>query len=417
MASLKINKFFVKTYGCQMNFHDSGLIENGLLKKGFAKAGSIKNADIIILNTCSVRDHADHKIVSELGRFKKNYAGKKIVLAGCFAKQIKLRQENRKELSFDYCFGPDEILSMPSALQNELKREKENSARDDLKDYKVYANYEGYEGYEDGQSFIDFKGKDYENHEYVEYLNGHGGDIYGEKTENGSFAVKIAEGCDNYCSYCIVPYVRGGEKSVPFGEIYETVKKNAQKGANEVLLLGQNVNSYISPDDGKKDFCFLLKKLSEISGLSVIKFLTSHPKDFSDKLISVVCAGDKISKEIHLPVQAGSDKILSAMNRGYTRKDYLRLIEKLRNGNPCISVSTDIIVGFPGETDEDFDGTLSLIDEVKFSSAFAFKYSPRPFTKAYEIKDDIPLEVKKERLEAVFKKLRRINAERELNTV
>jgi len=360
----KAERFFIKTYGCQMNFHDSGLIENGLLKNGFRKAGSASDADIVIFNTCSVRSHADHKILSELGRFKKNVPDKKIVLAGCFAKQIKLKSanginKNEAGPSFDYCFGPDEIMSIPDVL----KRGNNDAEPEPIEEY-----------------------------------------FYDKEPENGAAVVKITEGCNNYCSYCIVPYVRGEERSIPFEIIYNAVKKLVSKGVEEILLLGQNVNSYLSPEGGKKDFCYLLNGLSGISGIKKIKFLTSHPKDFNDGLIETVCGNDKISREIHLPVQAGSDKILSAMNRGYSRKDYLTLVEKIRSRRTDISISTDIIVGFPGETEEDFQMTVSLMEEVKFDFIFGFKYSPRPFTKAFEIADDVPLEAKKERLERVFQK-------------
>ncbi len=387
MASLnklnKINKlnkkFFIKTYGCQMNFHDSGLIESGLLKNGFIKADSAGDAGIVILNTCSVRDHADHKILSELGRLKKNGPDKKIVLAGCFAKQVKLKKEAGTDktgsgLFFDYCVGPDEVLSIPDILRYENGSAKEGRNGDDYKDFGLLEEF-----------------------------------FYDKKPENGAAAVKIIEGCDNFCSYCIVPYVRGKERSIPFEIIYKTVNEQILKGAEEILLLGQNVNSYLSPEGGKKDFGFLLNSLSDIPGIKKIKFLTSHPKDFNDGLIETVCGNAKISKEIHLPVQSGSDKMLFAMNRGYTRKDYLKLVQKLRNGCSDISVSTDIIVGFPGETGEDFEMTLSLMEEVKFDFIFGFKYSPRPFTKAFKLKDDVLLEIKKERLEKVFQKQKEIN--------
>ncbi len=349
-----------------MNLHDSNSIESSLLKKGFYKADSIKNADIIIFNTCSVRDNADHKIVSELGRFKKNHDNdKKIVLAGCFAKQIKLKNKEGSGLPFDYCFGPDEITSIPDILAGEM---------------------------EEGSDKVD---------ESADFITD-------AMPENGSVTVKIIEGCSNYCSYCIVPYVRGEERSVPLNIIYDAVKRHVLNGDREILFLGQNVNSYISPDDDKKRFCYLLKLISKIEGLDKIRFLTSHPKDFNDELIKLICSNDKISKDIHLPVQSGSDKILSAMNRGYTRRDYLKLVEKLKSGHPDISISSDIIVGFPGETDEDFKMTLSLMDEIKFDFIFGFKYSPRPFTKALEIEDDVPTGVKKERLERVFEKQKKI---------
>ncbi|MHB1661825.1 MAG: tRNA (N6-isopentenyl adenosine(37)-C2)-methylthiotransferase MiaB, partial [bacterium] len=340
--NIKTKRFFIKTYGCQMNFHDSGLIENSLLKKGFHKASSISGADIVILNTCSVRDHADHKIVSELGRFKKNNADKKIVLAGCFAKQIKLKKEKISGLPFDYCFGPDETASISDILALAAEKSEEQ---------------------EEAGGPLDFIGGAISK-------NNAGG-----KAESAPATVKIIEGCNNYCSYCIVPYVRGREISIPLEIIHDTVKKHVLNGVKEILLLGQNVNSYLSPDGDKNNFCYLLKSISKIEGLDKITFLTSHPKDFDDELVESVCMNDKVSKSIHLPVQSGSDRILSAMNRGYERRDYLKLIEKLKKGYPGISVSSDIIVGFPGETEEDFEATLSLMDEIKFDFIFGFKYS------------------------------------------
>lgn len=394
MEGVKKNRVFIKTYGCQMNFHDSGLIEDGLLKNGFDKAGSLKDADIVILNTCSVRDNADHKVVSEIGRLK---GDKKIVLAGCFAKQIKLKKEfgvniNNADIPADYCFAPDEILSIPEILAGNLEKNynggiKGNGFKEELK-----ATAED----------------DYQNFNLVEEY------FYNKKIDSGFATIKIIEGCNNFCSYCIVPFVRGKERSIPFKIIYNSAKRYADKGVGELLLLGQNVNSYLSPDDvnkkNKKDFSYMLESLTKIDGIKKIKFLTSHPKDFNDKLIELISANDKISKNIHLPVQAGSDRILSAMNRGYIRRDYLNLIEKLRKKCPDAAFSTDIIVGFPGETDEDFEMTLSLMDEVKFDFIFGFKYSPRPFTKALEFNDDVPLEVKKERLERVFQKQKEIKS-------
>ncbi len=393
-----LKKFFIKTYGCQMNFYDSGIIESGLLKNGFNKANSIADADVVIINTCSVRDHAEHKIVSELGRLKKNAPGKKIVLAGCFAKQLKIKNRNDGQkagffgninkpeksgsLFFDYLFGPDEAPLIPDILRREAEKDgaggcRGNGSERNYKDFGLSRKY-----------------------------------FYDKETESRTAAVKITEGCDNYCSYCIVPYVRGRERSIPFEIICNAVRGEVLNGAENILLLGQNVNSYSSPEAGKdkKDFCRLINYLSEIDGIGKIKFLTSHPKDFSDGLIDIIRRNDKISKEIHLPVQAGSDKILYAMNRGYTAGDYLKLVEKLRNGRSDISLSTDIIVGFPGESEEDFKSTLSLLDEVKFNFIFGFKYSPRPFTKAFEILDDVSAEEKKERLERLFKKQKEIKS-------
>ena len=371
-----------------MNVHDSDLIESGLVKKGFKKAVSVEDADIVVFNTCSVRDNADHKVISELGRLKKNYADKKIVLAGCFAKQIKLKKEQNGNMYFDYCFAPEEIFSIPDILANNAAVNDIGGSNETRQDYYLAERPEEY---------LENAGK------IEEYF-------YGKKPENdGTASVKITEGCNNFCSYCIVPSVRGRERCIPIGIIYKTVKNLIDKGASEITLLGQNVNSYVSPDDDKKDFRFLLNTVSEIEGSFKIRFLTSHPKDFNDKLIDTVCGDNKIAKEIHLPVQSGSDKILAMMNRGYNSADFLKLVRKLKNGNIDISISTDIIVGFPGETEKDFEDTLKLIEEAEFSSIFAFKYSPRPFTKAFKFNDDVLLEVKKERLERVFQKYKEIS--------
>ncbi len=388
MEGVKKNRIFIKTYGCQMNFHDSGLIEDGFLKNGFDKAGSLRDADIVILNTCSVRENADHKIVSEIGRLK---GDKKIVLTGCFAKQIKLKKEkgikvNNVDIPVDYCFSPDEILSIPEILADNFK-----------KNY----NYNDGIGKRTGAITKETK-DDYQNFNLVEEY------FYNKKVDSGFATIKIIEGCNNFCSYCIVPFVRGKERSIPFEIIYSSAKRYADKGVRELLLLGQNVNSYLSPEDDKKDFSYMLESLTKIDGIKKIKFLTSHPKDFNDKLIELIASNDKISKSIHLPVQSGSDRILSAMNRGYIRRDYLNLIEKLRKKCPDAAFSTDIIVGFPAETKEDFNMTLSLIDAAGFDFLFGFKYSPRPFTKALEFKDDISLEEKKERLEMVFEKQKKV---------
>lgn len=366
-----------------MNVHDSAILAGEMLNEGFQNAESIPEADIVIFNTCSVRDHADHKVVSELGRLKKKFPDKEVVLAGCFAKQIKLRKEtpagrkknkkDRQAKHYDYCFAPEESALIPSALANKTAVE---GLRFDGNDWAPSAAYMGSARTAESE------------YPYPET------------------SVKITEGCNNYCSYCIVPYVRGPERHVPLKDIEEAVRRFAGSGKGNILLLGQNVNSYSAPDAPGIDFCSLISRLSLIDGVNSIKFLTSHPRDFNDRLIEAVCSNRKISKEIHLPVQSGSDRILRAMNRGYDREYYVNLVNKLRKGRPDISLSTDIIVGFPGESCGDFQMTLSLIGEMDFDYIFAFKYSPRPFTKAFEIYDDVPVEEKKERLEAVFEKLK-----------
>ncbi|RZD16148.1 MAG: MiaB/RimO family radical SAM methylthiotransferase [Candidatus Acididesulfobacter guangdongensis] len=394
--------FYIKTYGCQMNFHDSELLEDGLIFKGFKKAASLNDANIIILNTCSVRDNADHKILSDIGRITDKK--KKIILAGCYAQQkikqntnIKNKSRNKdktgsnsiiiaedsgyKELSVNYYVSPEDILSIPDMLEKEFKSLLKITPVDSKIEEDIFAKDENY--YRRLEKSFNQRSEKKSLLNYSQYL-------------------KITEGCNNFCSYCIVPYVRGAEKYIPLNILLKTVEKYAQKNVKEIILLGQNVNSYKSPENPDYNFAYLLKKIAEIKNIKKIKFLTSHPKDMSDEVIELIGKENKISKSLHLPVQSGSDRILKLMNRGYDRDRYINLIEKLKSNCPGILLSTDIIVGFPGETDEDFEQTLSLIKETGFEFIYGFQYSPRPFTAALNYKDDVPLEIKKERLNKLF---------------
>jgi tRNA-2-methylthio-N6-dimethylallyladenosine synthase len=427
-------KFYIKTYGCQMNFHDSSLLEESLIFKGFKKASSLNDANIIILNTCSVRDNADHKIMSDIGRIDKN---KKIILAGCYAQQkikqnINLNKKNKikqakesntKELHINYYVSPENILSIPDILEKEFKISFNNNIIsnniNNNNDNYIYNNkIENNTDSNviscdsiDGKSDINNKNKNIENL----YSNKFKNENYYKRIEksfnlrsekkgalNYTEYLKITEGCDNYCSYCIVPHVRGREKSIPLNILLNTVEKYAQKNVKEIVLLGQNVNSYKSPDNSDYNFIYLLKKIAENKNIKKIKFLTSHPKDMSDEVIDLIGKENKISKCLHLPVQSGSDRILKLMNRGYNVNHYLNLIKKIKSSYPEILLSTDIIVGFPGESEEDFELTLSLLKEIEFEFIYGFKYSPRPFTTALNYKDDVPLNTKKERLNKLF---------------
>lgn len=429
-------KFYIKTYGCQMNFHDSSLLEESLIFKGFKKASSLNDANIIILNTCSVRDNADHKIMSDIGRIDKN---KKIILAGCYAQQkikqnINLNKNNKikqakesntKELHINYYVSPENILSIPDILEKEFKilfnninnniiSNNINNNSDNYIDNKIENNTDNNVtacDSTDGKSDINNKNKNIENL----YTNKFKNESYYKRIEksfnlrsekkgtlNYTEYLKITEGCDNYCSYCIVPHVRGREKSIPLNILLNTVEKYAQKNVKEIVLLGQNVNSYKSPDNSDYNFIYLLKKIAENKNIKKIKFLTSHPKDMSDEVIDLIGKENKISKCLHLPVQSGSDRILKLMNRGYDGNHYLNLIKKIKSSCPEILLSTDIIVGFPGESEEDFELTLSLLKEIEFEFIYGFKYSPRPFTAALNYKDDVPLNTKKERLNKLF---------------
>ncbi|MCL5673508.1 MAG: MiaB/RimO family radical SAM methylthiotransferase [Deltaproteobacteria bacterium] len=431
-------KFYIKTYGCQMNFHDSSLLEESLIFKGFKKAASLNDANIIILNTCSVRDNADHKIMSDIGRIDKN---KKIILAGCYAQQkikqnINLNKNKKikqakeldpKELHINYYVSPENILSIPDMLEKEFKilfnnvnnniirNNKNNNSDNYIYNYiynKIKNNTDNNAiacDFADGKA--DINNKNIENL----YTNKFKNESYYKRIEksfnlrsekkgglNYTEYLKITEGCDNYCSYCIVPYVRGREKSIPLNILLNTVAKYTKKNVQEIVLLGQNVNSYKSPDNPDYNFIYLLKKIAENKNIKRIKFLTSHPKDMSDEVIDLIGKENKISKCLHLPVQSGSDRILKLMNRGYDRNHYLNLIKKIKSSYPEILLSTDIIVGFPGESEEDFELTLSLLKEIEFEFIYGFNYSPRPFTAALNYKDDVPLNIKKERLNKLF---------------
>jgi MiaB/RimO family radical SAM methylthiotransferase len=429
--------FYVKTYGCQMNFHDSELLEDGLIFKGFKKASSLKDANIIILNTCSVRDNADHKILSDIGRIDKN---KKIILAGCYAQQ-KIRQNtnikkininknkaennsviiakdsDNKELSVNYYVSPEDILSIPDILEKEFKSLLKIASVNSLNSGDDAGNSINI----NNTNKINNNGKTAEYIQKLHYDDKIWKDIFTKEENyykrleesfnrrseskdslNCTQYLKITEGCNNFCSYCIVPYVRGAEKYIPLNILLGTAEKYAEKNVKEIILLGQNVNSYKSPENRDYNFAYLLKKISEIKNIKKIKFLTSHPKDMSDEVIELIGRENKISKSLHLPVQSGSDRILKLMNRGYDRNHYSDLIKKIKSNCPDILLSTDIIVGFPGETNEDFELTLSLIKETGFEFIYGFQYSPRPFTSAINYKDDVSLKIKKERLNRLF---------------
>lgn len=364
-------KFFVETYGCQMNVADSEKMTMSLLSSGHHLSVSEKDADIIILNTCSVRAMAEQKVRSRLGQLKilKNFRLKKtgkellIGVAGCMAQQ----------------HGKDLFKKFPyiNLICGTYRFNKINDILSNVKD--------GHRQLDISQVDEDIKINDY--------------DVISKK--NSAF-VPISRGCNNKCSYCIVPVVRGLERNRDADEIIREIEMLADKGIKEVTLLGQNVNSYISHND-KTDFSGLLKKVNDIKGLKRIRFMTSHPKNASLGLFEAIADLDKVCEHLHLPAQSGSDKILKLMNRGYTRNQYLKLVEDARRYVPGIALSTDIIVGFPGETETDFKDTCSLMEDVKFDSAFIFKYSPRQQTIAANLKDDVLMNIKKQRNNCLLK--------------
>lgn len=347
-----------------MNVHDSEKIAGIFEESGHEESSGKGDADVIVLNTCSIREKAEHKFYSDLGRLKKakaNNPNLKIAVAGCIAQQEGEKLFKRFPI-VDFIFGPNNIDSVQSWISNGSRK----TALELNPDYPSM--------------------------------------ILPVKRAGGVRAwTSIMYGCDNFCAYCVVPYTRGRERSRPSADIYNEAVKLAAQGFKEINLLGQNVNSYGRKLDEKIDFPDLLYKLHEIEGIERIRFVTSHPKDFSEKLIKAMRDLQKVCKHMHLPVQAGSDKVLALMNRKYTYNEYKEKIDLLRSNIPEIAITTDIIVGFPGETDEDFRLTINALSEIGYDGIFAFKYSRRPDTKALELTDHVDERIKSERLAEVFK--------------
>jgi tRNA-2-methylthio-N6-dimethylallyladenosine synthase len=366
---MKEKKVYINTIGCQMNVYDSGKMADLLNIDHYVLTDDYFDADLIIVNTCAIREKAVQKVYSFLGRLKslkKKRPGLKLVVAGCVAQQQGEKLVERFP-QLDIVLGTHSVFRLPELLRRVEKNPKTIVATamtekvDDLADCDV--------------------------------PRVHPGDVSG--------FVTIMRGCDNYCTYCVVPYVRGRETSRMPSSIVDEIERLVRTGVREVTLLGQNVNSY-GVKEKLTSFPELLAKVDEIDGLERIRFVTSHPKDLSDALIESFGTLKKLCNHIHLPVQSGSDRILKKMNRKYTRASYLEKIEKLRSVAPDIAITSDFIVGFPGETGNDFDDTMHLIEQVGFDSVFAFEYSDRPEAPAARFKDKIPPEVKHQRLQALF---------------
>lgn len=354
----------MQTFGCQMNVYDSERLQGLLLSEGHRITRNPKDADIIVLNTCSVRERAERRALgrlSEIYKYKQKNPEVMLVVAGCMAQRMgKNLTETMPYL--DLVLGPDQIFQLPTYLQNnkECPQVAVCSSREDFDSQKIWE-----------QQILPER-----------------------KTPFTSF-VAISRGCNNFCSYCVVPYVRGPERHRPIHQIIREIQLLAQSGCKEVTLIGQNVNSY--KFEGK-DFADLLQMASDRTNIGWIRFMTSHPKDLSEKLIDKIAALPKLCEHIHLPLQSGSDRILEKMNRGYISQDYLKLVEQIKERIEDVSLSTDVIVGFPTETEEDFKKTLDMVKKVEFDSAFMFRYSKREGTKAATFVDDVPEEEKLERL-------------------
>lgn len=357
-------KVFIKTYGCQMNVYDSEKMADLLYGCHYQTTSDINQADLILLNTCSIREKPEHKIYSILGRLKKlkeKKPGLILGVGGCVAQQ-EGEQLFEKSPHLDLVFGTHSIDKLPDLLK-EIEEKKA----------KVCAIQMSENGYLDkGVTLC--------------------------PAEKVSSFVSIIRGCNNFCSFCVVPYVRGRERSRPREEILKEVKHLSQHGVKEVVLLGQNVNSYGHDLGVTGGFPQLLASINDIQGIERIRFITSHPKDLSDDLIRCFKELDKVCEHIHLPIQSGSNNILKLMKRRYTREDYLKKVDKLRGVCPAIGMTSDVIVGFPQETDKDFEDTLVLIEKVKFDDLFSFQYSDRPMTHASRLDGKVPSDVKRERL-------------------
>ncbi len=358
--------YYIKTYGCQMNVHESEKLAGMLMSLGYSETDDINKSDVIVFNTCCIRDGCEQKVFGNLGSLKKLKKQKKdliIAICGCLTQASGRKDMIKKRFPYvNIVFGTHNLHEFKSYLI-QYQNCKENI-------YEVWEN--------EKEIFEDV-------------------DIY--RTSNNNAWVNIMYGCNNFCSYCIVPFVRGRERSRSMQDIVSEVKSLIAEGYKSITLLGQNVNSYGNDlNDPNTTFAKLLHTLAQLDGDFRIKFMTSHPKDLTDEVIDVIANNEKLAKVIHLPVQSGSNKVLKDMNRKYTKEHYLQLIEKIREKMPDCYISTDIIVGFPDESEEEFEETYELIKKVRYDGVFAFMFSPRTGTVAEKMENQIPLEVKNARV-------------------
>ncbi len=356
-------KYFIQTFGCQMNINESQKVDGLLQGRGYKRAPSPEAADIVLINTCSVREKPERKVFSLVGRLKT--PGRVIGVMGCVAQQYG-EEMLKKETAIDFVIGTQNLHRLPEILEEVLQGAGKRVVtgflppEDSLEIFKAPLISPMVSAY-----------------------------------------VTIMQGCDRFCSYCIVPYVRGRERSRPSNDILEEIIKLAARGIREVILLGQNVNRYGLDRQSDLTFPRLLRKIDQVKGIRRVRFVTSHPASLDDETIHLFRECETICESIHLPFQSGSDRILKRMGRGYTRAMYLEKVDKLRKARPEIALSADVIVGFPGETDEDFRETLSLVEDVQFDTLFSFRYTPRPMTRAAGYPGQISEEIKLERLQTL----------------
>ncbi|MEQ9496583.1 MAG: tRNA (N6-isopentenyl adenosine(37)-C2)-methylthiotransferase MiaB [Deltaproteobacteria bacterium] len=365
-SALSPKRIYVDTFGCQMNAHDSQRMVSLMAGEGYAPTDTPDDADLIVLNSCSVREKAEQKLRTRAGQMKRiKRKNRDVVLAigGCVAQQEGQRMMERIPQA-DIVFGPDHIASLPDLVRN-VQEDRQRILRTDFLDREAYA----------------FPA------------------ITDENPAEVSAYVSVMKGCDKFCTFCIVPFTRGREVSRSADEIVEEVKKLAGQGSKEIVLLGQTVNSYgRRKKDGHIPFHELLARVAGVDGVDRVRFTSPHPSDFSDEQIRAFAELPELCPHMHLPVQSGSTKVLTAMRRGYTREEFLAITDRLNEVAPQVALTTDIIVGFPGETEEDFEETLSLMERVNFQASYSFAYSERVGTRALQIEPEVPLEERMRRL-------------------
>lgn len=361
-----MKKASIITYGCQMNVNESAKIKKIFQNLGYTVTDNIEDSDAVFLNTCTVREGAATQIFGKLGELKqlKEKRGTIIGITGCFA-QEQGRELIKKFPIIDIVMGNQNIGRIPQAIE------------------KIENNEGSHEVYTDNEDELPPR-------------------LDAEFESDQTASISITYGCNNFCTFCIVPYVRGRERSVPLSEIIKDVEQYVKKGAKEIVLLGQNVNSYGKDFKNEDNFAKLLNEICKVEGDFIVRFVSPHPRDFTDDVIEVIANNAKIARCLHLPLQSGSTKILRKMNRGYTKEKFIALAEKIKGRIPDVALTTDIIVGFPGETEEDFLDTIDVVKKISFDNSFMFMYSIRKGTKAATMEEQVDEEIKKERLQRLI---------------
>ena len=372
-----MKKVFIKTHGCQMNEYDSAKMLDLLSEKEeFTATDTPEDADLLVLNTCSIREKAQERVFHQIGRWKKlkdKNPNLKIAIGGCVASQEGKKLSQRAP-AVDIVFGPQTLHRLPNLYKEASDTEKKQ---------------------------LDISFPKIEKFDYLPQSS----------SDSVTAFVSVAEGCNKYCSFCVVPHTRGHEVSRPVEDILVEIEALAFRGVREVNLLGQNVNNFKGTFEGeKKSLAFLIEKVSKVNGIDRIRYTTSHPFEFKDDLVDLYKDTPELVSHVHLPVQSGSDRILKLMRRRYSAASYLELISRIRENRPGISFSSDFIVGFPGETDKDFQDTLDIVEKVGFDESFSFIYSPRPNTPAAEMEDNVSKDIKKERLTILQHKLNELSS-------